>query len=261
VARRPRTSVATASPPRPGPGARPQPGPDDDRFDRVAAVAAVLVAVLSLAYAVAYLAITPSAQRGSDIDAFYRSYIADPTGARIASTCLLLSGLLVGLPVVALARRLTGREAGFVAWAAVVGVVGGLATAAHGLSGLLGVDKLAHRYASGDAATRAAVAVAGVTPSEVDPRGLATFCLAGLVALAFGMAIRHGNRRLGLLGAVLGVDMVVLFLATAVGVGPLVLLTGGLASVVLGPLWWISLGRALWSPQPIGTAPAGTSTA
>jgi hypothetical protein len=44
----------------------------------------------------------------------------------------------------------------------------------------------------------------------------------------------------------LGIDMVVLLLATATGVGPLVLLTGGLASVILGPLWWVSVGRLLW---------------
>ena len=42
--------------------------------------------------------------------------------------------------------------------------------------------------------------------------------------------------------------MVVLFLATAVGIGPLVLLAGGLASVVLGPIWWVSVGRLLWAP-------------
>jgi hypothetical protein len=47
---------------------------------------------------------------------------------------------------------------------------------------------------------------------------------------------------------VLGLDMVALFLATATGVGPLVLLTGGLASVVLGPIWWISVARMLSRP-------------
>lgn len=233
---------------------------DDRLFHRVAAISAVAVAGLSIVYAVAYLGITPSAQRGSDVDEFYRSYLADPAGTRIAATCLLLSGLIVGLPVVALTRRLAGRAADSMAWAGIVGVVAGLATAAHGLNSLLGVDKLARQYATGDPATRAAVAVAGAQPSEVDPRGLATFCAAGLVALAFGLALRPVNRRLGLLGIVLGLDMVVLFVATAVGIGPLVLLTGGLASVVLGPLWWVSIARVLRSADPPGSggiAPAG----
>lgn len=59
----------------------------------------------------------------------------------------------------------------------------------------------------------------------------------------------------GLLGIVLGVDMIVLFLATAIGISGLVLLTGGLASVVLGPLWWVSVARLLWAPGTAGVTP------
>ena len=68
------------------------------------------------------------------------------------------------------------------------------------------------------------------------------------MAVVLGMAIRPERPRLGRLGVVLGIDMVVLFLATALGIGPLVLLTGGLASVVLGPIWWVSVARLLWAP-------------
>lgn len=227
---------------------------DDRTFDRIAAAGGFAVAGLSILYAIAFLAITPAAQREADVDAFYRSYLDDPTGARIASTCLLLSGLAAGPAVVALARRYAGNAPAALAWASILGVVGGLATAAHGLTNLIGIDELAGDYASGDAATRAAVAVAHATPSQVDPRGLATFCAAGLVALVLGLAVRSDNRRLGLLGIVLGCDMVVLFIATAVGIGPLVLLTGGLASVVLGPIWWVSVSRLLWrgAPQAAG---------
>lgn len=229
---------------------------DDRTFDRIGAVAAAAVAALSLVYAIAYLVITPAAQRAADVGDFYRSYLADPTGARIASTCLALSGLAVGTTVVALSRRYAADAPAAMAWAAIVGVVAGLATAAHGLSSLLGVDELARDFASGDAATQAAVAVAHSSPSAVDPRGLATFGLAGLVALTLGLAVRPDRPRMGLLGVVLGVDMVVLFLATAVGVGPLVLLTGGMASVVLGPIWWISVARLLWDPAN-GVRPPG----
>lgn len=227
---------------------------DDRTFDRIAAGAAGAVAGLSILYAIAYLGITPAAQREADVDAFYRSYLDDPTGARIASTCLLLSGLAAGPAVVALARRYAANAPAALSWAAIVGVAGGLATAAHGLTQLLGTEELADDYASGDAATRAAVAVAHATPSQVDPRGLATFLAAGLVVLVLGLAVRSDDRRLGLLGVVLGCDMVVLFLATAVGVGALVLLTGGLASVVLGPIWWVAVARLLWrgGPQTAG---------
>jgi hypothetical protein len=228
---------------------------DDRAFERLAAVAAGAVAVLSLVYALAYLVITPAAQRASDVDDFYRSYLDDPTGSRLASLCLLVSGLLVGIAVVGLTRRYQAEAPGALSWARILGVVAGFATAAHGLVTLLGVNELADKYDTGDAATRAAVAVAHASPSEVDPRGLATFCAAGLAVLVVGAAIRRLEPRLGLLGVVLGVDMVLLFLATAAGIGPLVLLTGGLASVVLGPVWWISVARRMWA----GQAPAAGS--
>ena len=62
-------------------------------------------------------------------------------------------------------------------------------------------------------------------------------------------ALRPSRRRLGTLGIVLGVDMVALFVANSVGSTPAVLLTGGLASVVLGPVWWVAIGRMLANPD------------
>jgi len=44
-----------------------------------------------------------------------------------------------------------------------------------------------------------------------------------------------------------GIDLIVLFFATVAGSTPLILVTGGLASVVLGPAFWIWSGRLLSS--------------
>jgi hypothetical protein len=237
---------------------------DDRTFEQVGAMSAGVVGALSLLYAVAYLGITPADQRGNDIDKFLRSYLAHPAGLRLAATCLMLSGLISGLAVVALiGRREEHRTSRSLTWAGIVAVIAGLATSAHGLADLVGVDKLAHRYATGDAATRAAVAVVHVTPSPVDPRGLATFAAGGLVALVVGLSLRVAHPRLGRLGVVLGVDMVLLFVANAIGINALVLITGGLASVVLGPIWWFGIATVLWrndlpaaSPTPAASAAA-----
>ena len=221
----------------------------DRIFDRIAGLSALAVAGLSLLYAVGYLFIAPAAQRKTDVDAFYRSYLAHPGGLRLASACLLLSGLIIGLPAVALRRRLLGGSGSAATWAAIAAVVAGFATAAHGLAALVGTDRLAQHFASADAATHAAIVLAHVQPSEVDPNGLATFALAGLAILVFGAALRPSRRGLGTLGIVLGVDMVALLVANSLGSTPAVLVTGGLASVILGPIWWISVGRLLLKPQ------------
>ena len=220
----------------------------DRVFEKIAALSAMVLGALSLLYAVAYLVIAPADQRKSDVDAFYRSYLAHPGGMRIASTCLLLSGFIIGLPAVALRRRLLSTAGNAVTWAAVVSLVGGYATSAHALWSLVGTDRLAQHFANADAATHAAIVLAHVTPSPIDPFGIAKFAFAGLAVLLFGAALRPSRRGLGTLGIVLGVDMVALFVANSVGSTPAVLLTGGLASVILGPVWWVSIGRMLLKP-------------
>jgi hypothetical protein len=222
---------------------------DDRVFERIGAISAGAVGALSLLYAVAYLGITPVAQRGSDLDNFMRSYLAHPSGLRLAAVCLMLSGLVSGAAVVAFVGRIGGTTPPrSLRWAGIVAVVAGLATSTHGLGDLVGLDRLAHSYAGGDAATRAAIAIAHTTPSPVDPQGLITFAVSGLVALVIGWALCSRRPRMGWLGIVLGADMVLLFAANAVGVSALVLVTGGLASVVLGPLWWFAIARTLWRP-------------
>lgn len=186
--------------------------------DRLAAMCAAAVALLSVVYAVAYLVITPAAQRGSHSDRFFRSYLAHPAGLRVASACLAASGLAGAVALVALASRLGAVPRPWLGWVSMAAVVAGFATSAHGLGDLLGVDRLAHQYAVGDGATRAAAAVSRAIPAPTDPRGLATFAVAGLVAIVFGATLRPSRGWFGTLGVVLGIDMVVLFAATAVGI-------------------------------------------
>jgi len=238
---------------------------DDRGFRRIGAVAALLVAAASVAYAIAFLIITPSPQRESNVNAFFRSYLAHPAGMRIASVCLVASGLLAGIAIVALRASLPAAQGdtALARWATVAGVVAGLATAMHGLDDLFTVDKLAHRFATGDAAVRAAVTVSHATPSPVDARGIMTFGVAGLVAIAFGIAASQTSTITGRIGVVYGVDLLVLFVATATGLHALVLVSGGLASLVLGPIWWIGVSRLIaqavsngsggrWTPPPMG---------
>ena len=87
--------------------------------------------------------------------------------------------------------------------------------------------------------------------SPTDPRGFATFALAGVWLIVAGRALaaRTDLRRLyAQLAITAGIDLVLLFIATVVGSTPLILVFGGLASVVLGPIFWAMTGRLLTAP-------------
>ena len=52
-------------------------------------------------------------------------------------------------------------------------------------------------------------------------------------------------RGLGVLGIVNAVLLVLLYFATAASIQTLILISGGLTSVLLGPAWWLWLGARL----------------
>ena len=188
----------------------------DARFRRTASWCAFGIAALSLFYAVVFLG-------------FVRTDAANTTASALANGLIGLSGILATFAVIAVGDRVDGAAG---RWLRVVGVGWALLSAAHGVS----------------AAISDAQGLATSAISATDPRGLATFGLAGLWSIVLGLAIRSGTsfpRRLGLVALVNGVDLLVLFLATATGAGTLVLVTGGLASVILGPLQWAWIGRAM----------------
>ena len=76
--------------------------------------------------------------------------------------------------------------------------------------------------------------------------GAISAILVGAVSLVFSRLIVHsrllpgGLGNLGIFNALL---LVILFFASAAGAQTLILISGGLTSVIVGPIWWIWLGR------------------
>jgi hypothetical protein len=220
----------------------------DTSLSRIGGLSGFALAILSIVYAIAYLIITPAAQRGADLVAFYSSFAADPTGRQLANLCFVISGILGPFAVAGVSERLRELSEGWARWALVVGTLAVVATGLHGFYNLSVTPIQAGLYNSGDAATRAAITVARSAPLPIDPVEFFTFGVTGLWALVVGLLTLRGAdlpRWLGYVALIAGIDMLALFFADVAGASTLVLLTGGPASLILGPAMWAGFGRAL----------------
>lgn len=190
----------------------------DAAFQRRGGYAAYGVAVFSIIYAIVYLG-------------FVRTDPNNATASATASALIALGALSATVATGAMGAFIGGAAGN---WIAALGVGYSLLSATHGVF----------------AAISDAQGFADLDLSPTDPRGFATFALAGIWLIVVGgeLARRTDLRPLyARLAVVAGVDLIVLFLATVFGSTPLILVTGGLASVVLGPVFWAMTGRLLTS--------------
>lgn len=198
-------------------------------YDRFGGLSAMVVGALSLLYAVFYLVIARSAPE---------------VGALGSWIILAASGVFSSAAFVALYLRLRPASEGFALWGLALGLYSSFATLAHGVYQALLILNLR----SAEQGQRAAIELVRMVPSQVDPAGLGTFGVIGLASLVTGLLIVRGGRlprALGYLAIVNAVLLVTLFFATAAGSQTLILLSGGLTSVIVGPIFWIGLGRTL----------------
>jgi hypothetical protein len=162
---------------------------------------------------------------------------------------LVVGGLLTTLVFVALYEHLRASESGFATLALVLGAVAALGSAFHG-----GYD-LANAIHPEFLASPGAAAASPDLPSQVDPRGLSTFGLAGAAILLFSWLIVRTGRQvegrlpqaLGYLGCLLGVLLVVIYLGRLIVFHPTPLLApAAITGLIINPVWYIWLGLALW---------------
>ena len=189
-----------------------------DAFSRRAGIFAYLVAASSLVYAVVYLGF---ASRAPD----------DRLSNQLAWALIAAGALAASVAVVAMSERFGGT---FARWLSPLGVGYALLSATHGVYAAVLISS---GSGAGDL-------------SPTDPRGFATFGLAGLWMFVLGWnarATRTLPPRLAWLALAGGLDLVLLYAATVAGATTAILVTGGLASVVLGPAFWIWSGRLLRS--------------
>jgi len=165
-----------------------------DTFRRIAAAAAALAAAGSVLFTITF---------GLYVRESYRWALWTSTITR------LVTGILLVVVFVALHALVRGHEPELALVALGVGVVGALASVLHGAYDLADLVKPQH--------------VRSDLPSEVDPRGFATFALIGLGILLFGWLARRAAALPGavtVLGLVAGVLLVIVWLGRMIALDP-----------------------------------------
>src|SRR6266851_5807335 len=173
----------------------------DTAFRRRGGLQAYFVAGFSIAYAVVYLG-------------FVRTDPSNATVSALAWALIAAGALSATIATAALGNYIGGAPGIFLA---AFGVGYSLLSAAHGAFAAIGD----------------AQGFADLDLSPTDPRGFATFGLAGLWLIVVGreLARRTDLRpRYAQLATVAGIDLLILFAATVLNSSVAILVTGGLAS-------------------------------
>jgi hypothetical protein len=197
-------------------------------FEQFAGLSAILAGIVGILYSFSFVVLVVGGK-------------APQLGVLLSSLFLMLGGLLSSAALVAVFNRVYEANPAPAIWGVVLALLGALGSAIHG-----GYDlaNAIHPPASN-------VPSLADLPSQIDPRGLLTFGVAGIGLLVLaGLISRsdHFPKGLGTLGYVLAVLLVVIYLGRLIILSPtnpvvavLIVLTG----FIVNPAWYIWLGMAL----------------
>lgn len=173
-------------------------------------------------------------------------------GGLLAALFLHVGGIVAIPALVAVFLRLRETDEGAALLAFVFGIVGAIGSAIHG------------GYDLANAVNPPAVA-GGDLPSQIDPRGLLTFGVAGL-ALLLVSAIAHRGRAfptgLAYLGYLSAALLIVIFLGRLIvlqATSPVILGPAALEGFIVNPAWYLWLGASLLTRRGEAVLSSGSS--
>ena len=187
-------------------------------FERFAGLLAILTGIAGFLYSMAFIVLQSNLLSG---------------------LFLMLGGLLSTAALVAVYSRLGETDALFALWALLLGITGALGSTIHG-----GYD-LANAISPPSS-------LPPDLPSQIDPRGLLTFGVAGIALFFIAWLIGRGEvfpTGLGYLGYLLAVLLIVLYVGRLIVLtptSPVILVPAVLAGFLVNPGWYIWLGFTLW---------------
>jgi hypothetical protein len=186
-------------------------------YDSFATICAVLTGATGFLYSVAFILLR------SDV---------------LSAGFLLLTGLFSTATVIGVYAHLKRTDETFAMLALLLGVAGGMGAAIHG-----GYD-LAN-------ALHPPATVNLDLPSQIDPRGMLTFGVAGVALWVIAWLMLRGGqfpRGLAYLGYVTSVLLILVYLARLIvldATSPLVLVPALVTGFVASPVWYVWLGASL----------------
>ncbi|MSP14172.1 MAG: hypothetical protein EXR62_14600 [Chloroflexi bacterium] len=201
-------------------------------FERFAGWCAILAGITIFLYAVAFVVLR---------------------NMTLYSLLLLLNGLLTTAIMTALYLRLRETDGAFALWAILLGFAGAVGAAVHG------------GYDLANAINPPATPI-GDFPSQIDPRGLLTFGVAGIgMFLISWLMVQNAQfpRNLGMLGYLFAVLLVIIYLARLTildPANPVLLIPVLLSGFIVNPLWNIWLGMVLMRGQGATSSARMTET-
>ena len=184
---------------------------------KIAWPAAILVAISGLLYSISYIFIKDNLWNG---------------------LFLMTSGLLGGLVMVSLYELIKAVDSGLALVALILAIFGAGGATVHGGYDLaLGINPV--QTLPGGVAD---------LPSQIDPRGLLTFGIAGLAVFIFTWLMKQSGHFPALIiycGWILAILMEVLYLGRLIildAKNPVIVVTALLAGFILNPAWYVLLG-------------------
>lgn len=199
-------------------------------YDNFAGIASIAAGVGGILYSVAFVIL-------------YLFKVAPDLGLTLASLLLLVGGLLSIVVVLAIYQHVRQTDSAFALLALVFAFAGLLGGAVHG----------AFDLANQLHPPEPDILTASNYPSQVDPRGLATFFLTGLGLVLFAWLMSRTKdfpRLLVQLTYALGILTIIIYLARLIiltPTNPVVLVVAGITGLVVNPAFYIWLGMTLRS--------------
>jgi hypothetical protein len=199
-----------------------------ESFEHAAGLSAILAGIVGILYSFSFVVLVVMGR-------------APELGVLLSSLFLMLGGLLSSAALVAVFNRVCETNPAPAIWGVLLAIIGALGSVIHG-----GYD-----LANAIHPPESNIPSLANLPSQIDPRGLLTFGVAGIGLFVLSWLIRqndHFPNGLGTLGYVLAVLLVVIYLGRLIILSPtnpvvavLVVVTG----FVVNPAWYIWLGLAL----------------